>query len=300
MRDSDGDEQGVNQDEIRWTSVKVTPASNDQRTRQSCFDTLFALGSDGVHDDNGVLVTHFPADVDMARVVSAFNQQEFSAKLEFAPVSAVNWSEAWKDRITVHAVRDLTIAPPWLSSDLDPDRTIVIDPGMAFGTGDHPTTRGVVYLLQDVIRNGDVVADLGSGSAVLSIAAAKLGAARVYAIEIDSDAIEEANRNVQVNGVEDRVHVFEADAAVLLPLVKPVRVIIANIISSVLLDLLPQMKTVFTHEQEPFRNSTGIALLSGILVEEREDMLGAFSKGGWRVVAELLEGIWWSVSIAPE
>ena len=282
-----------------WTSVRVTPASNDPVARQFCLDRLFGLGSDGVHDDNGVLVTHFPPEVDMSRVVKAFDGQEYSVHLEFAPVAAINWSEAWKDQITIHKVRDLTIAPPWLSPDLDAATTIVIDPGMAFGTGDHPTTRGVVHLLQDVVREGDVVADLGSGSAVLSIAAAKLGASTVYAIEIDGDAFEEANKNVQVNGVEGVVHVFEADAAVLLPLVQPVRIIIANIISSVLLDLLPLMKAALTGASVADRSS-GVALLSGILVDEREEMLDAFSNGGWRVLADLPDGIWWSVAIAPE
>jgi ribosomal protein L11 methylase PrmA len=76
----------------------------------------------------------------------------------------------------------------------------VIDPGMAFGTGDHPTTRGVVRLMQGAVRPGDLVADLGAGSAVLSIAAIKLGAARAAAIEFDPDAIGNAEENVARNG----------------------------------------------------------------------------------------------------
>ena len=287
-----------------WTSVRVTPPTDDPRERQTCFDTLFGLGAEGVHDHNGVLITHFPPSVDMADVVSAFGNRRLAAHLEFAPVSFINWSEAWKDRITVHHAGNLTIAPPWLSAGLDSAKTIVIDPGMAFGTGDHATTRGVVRLLQDVIRSGDIVADLGAGSAVLAIAAAKLGASRVYAIEIDGDAIDEANRNVSVNGVDDRVHVFEADAAVLLPLVQPVRVVIANIISSVLLELLPLMKSALSndagHDAADVSTSKGVAILSGILVEERSAMLDAFSKNGWLVLAEFAEDIWWSVAIALE
>ncbi|MEQ1693692.1 MAG: 50S ribosomal protein L11 methyltransferase, partial [Gemmatimonas sp.] len=145
-------------------------------------------------------------------------------------------------------------------------------------------------LLPSVLRAGDVVADLGAGSAVLSIAAAKLGAARVYAIELDGEAIPDAEANVARNGVADRVHVFEGDAASLLPMVAPVRVVLANIISSVLLELL------FLIEQS--LTADGAAIVSGILLEERSMMVSALASSGWRIVAEDAEGIWWSASIA--
>src|SRR6185312_7241181 len=118
--------------------------------------------------------------------------------------------------------------------------------------------------MQSVIRGGERVADLGAGSAVLSIAAAKLGAAHVAAIEIDPDAIGNAEENVRCNGVADQVRVIEGDAATLLPLVAPVQVVLANIISSVLTELLPAISLALADE--------GCAILSGILVAEREDM----------------------------
>ena len=161
---------------------------------------------------------------------------------------------------------------------------------MAFGTGEHETTRGVVRLLPDLIRPGDRVADLGAGSAVLAIAAAKLGAGHVAAIEIDHDAIANAEENVARNGVADRVTVIEGDASLLLPLVAPLRVVLANIISSVLLELLPAIRNALTDDGE--------AILSGILFEERDTMLVAFARGGWRVVAEDAEGAWWTARIA--
>lgn len=185
----------------------------------------------------------------------------------------------------------LTVAPPWLAEGLDPATSIVIEPAMAFGTGEHATTRGVVRLLQSVIRNGDRVADLGAGSAVLSIAAAKLGAAHVAAIELDHDAIENAEENVARNGVADRVVVIEGDASLLLPLVAPVRVITANIISSVLKELLPGMRAALA--------PGGAAILSGILASERDEMLEAFRVGGWTLAAEDHEDAWWSATIEP-
>jgi ribosomal protein L11 methyltransferase len=176
-----------------------------------------------------------------------------------------------------------------LSAGLDPARTIVIDPGMAFGTGEHATTRGVIRLLQRVVQPGDHVADLGAGSAVLAIAAAKLGASRVAAIELDHDAIGNAEENVARNDVADRVTVIEGDAATLLPLVAPVNVITANIISSVLLELLPVMARALATD--------GHAILSGILSVEREAMLGAI-QANWRVDAEDEEDNWWSATIS--
>jgi ribosomal protein L11 methyltransferase len=193
--------------------------------------------------------------------------------------------------VSAHRVGKLVIAPPWLGGEFDPITTIVIDPAMAFGTGEHPTTRGVMRLMQGVIGSGDVVADLGAGSAVLSIAAAKLGARRVTAIEIDPDSIGNAEKNVRVNGVGEIVEVIEGDAATLLPLLAPVRVVLANIISSALITLLPTIRASL--------DARGQAILSGILREERESMLAALDSDGWTAEREDTEDAWWSVQIAP-
>jgi ribosomal protein L11 methyltransferase len=136
-----------------------------------------------------------------------------------------------------------------------------------------------------------VVADLGAGSAVLSIAAVRLGAARVAAIELDHDAIGNAEENVRANDVADRVEVIEGDAGMLLPLLAPVRVVLANIISSVLIPLLPTLRASLTAD--------GQAILSGILREERDEMVAALHAGDWLIEREDTEDVWWSVQIAP-
>lgn len=273
-----------------WTSVRVRPSGDSDAMRRACLAALFAVGAQGVHEDSGSLVTHFPPGTDLVAVHAALTEADTGVVLETSAVPDIDWSEAWRARLVAHELGALSIAPPWLAEGRDPARTIVIDPGMAFGTGDHATTRGVVRLMPGVLRAGDVVADLGAGSAVLSIAAAKLGASRVYAIELDHDAIADAEENVAANGVAGLVHVFEADAAMLLPLVSPVRVVLANIISSVLLELLPLVEASLTED--------GAAIISGILQEERAMMLDALSQRGWRVLAEDAEDIWWSASIA--
>ena len=223
-------------------------------------------------------------------VLAALRRAAPDAVVATTLVAAVDWSEEWKKGVGAHDLGALSIVPPWLADGRDGRRTIVIEPEMAFGTGEHQTTRGVVRLLPALVRPGDRVADLGAGSAVLAIAAAKLGAAQVIAIEVDHDAIANANENVARNGVETIVTVLEGDAAMLLPLVAPVRVVLANIISSVLLELLPDIAAALTADGE--------AILSGILVEERESMLAALSSDGWCVVAEDVEGAWWTARIA--
>jgi len=167
---------------------------------------------------------------------------------------------------------------------------VVIDPGMAFGTGDHASTRGALRLLQGRMSPGLVVADLGSGSGVLAIAAAKLGASHVFAIELDPDALGNATANLERNQVTDVVHLFEGDARILLPLVAPVDVIVANIISSVLVELLD----TFARALPP----GGVAILAGILVSEREAMIEVAAADGWTVLEEDQEEGWWSAAIA--
>ena len=274
-----------------WTSVRARPGVANHASHSACLAALFAAGAQGVHEDGASLVTHFPPGFDLKSVHLALTEADENVTIETSVVPDIDWSEAWKSRIVAHTLGSLTVAPPWLAHDFDAAHCIVIDPGMAFGTGDHATTRGVIRLLPSVLSIGDAVADLGAGSAVLAIAAAKLGASRVYAIELDGDAIADANENVVRNGVASIVHVFEGDAAALLPLVAPVRLVLANIVSSVLIELLPLIAGALTED--------GAAILSGILHEEREVMLKSLKDHGWTITHEDAEDIWWSVAIKP-
>lgn len=255
---------------------------------------LFGAGALGLQEDGVSLVTVLTSSAEDAALldamVSAVRDVDASALVEVAELPDVDWSKAWRERIGAHELGALAVVPPWLAEGRDAARTIVIDPAMAFGTGEHQTTRCVVRLMQGVIQPGDTVADLGAGSAVLSIAAIKLGAARVAAVEMDADAIPNAEANVARNGASGMVTVLQGDAGVLLPLVAPVRVVLANIISSVLIELLPAIAAALP--------TGGAAILSGILWDERETMLDVIaSDGGWVVEKEEREGDWWAVSV---
>jgi ribosomal protein L11 methyltransferase len=271
---------------VKWVSLRITPDSN----RDGVIAALFESGSQGVQEDGASVVTHFPADARLHEIRSAVMAADPRADIAVSEAPETDYSE-WRASVSAHQVGNLVIAPPWLAGEFDPNTTIVVDPAMAFGTGEHPTTRGVMRLMQGVVRRGDAVADLGAGSAVLSIAAAKLGAGRATAIEIDPDSIGNAEENVLVNGVREIVEVIEGDATMLLPLLAPVRVVLANIISSVLVPLLPTIRQSL--------DAGGQAILSGILVEERDAMLDALNADGWTVEREDTEDAWWSVQIAP-
>jgi len=248
-----------------WHRVQITPSAPEHA--QPIAAAMFQAGAEGVHEDATRLITHLPAEQDPQAFVDAVRQADPALTAEHAALEDVDWSERWRDRITSHRLGTLTVTPPWLADGMDPACTVIIEPAMAFGTGEHPTTRGVVRLMQGAIRAGDSVADLGAGSAVLAIAAVKLGASRAFAIEMDHDSI--------------------ANAEELLPLVAPVRLILANIISSVLLELLPLIAASLA--------PGGQVILSGILLEERPRMLEALAAHGWAVEDEDAEEQWWSV-----
>lgn len=271
---------------MSWIALRITPASN----REGVIAALFEAGSQGVQEEGACVVTHFPRDAAIDAICDAVMDADPGADINVADTPEHDYSQ-WRASVSAHHVGDLVIAPPWLANESDVQRTIIIDPAMAFGTGEHPSTRGMIRLMQGVVRAGDVVADLGAGSAVLSIAAAKLGAARVAAIEIEHDSIGNAEENVSANGVEARIEVIEGDATTLLQLLAPVRVVLANITPSVLIPLLPVIRASLA--------PGGQAILAGILCEEREAMIVALDADGWEIQREDTEGVWWSVQIGP-
>jgi ribosomal protein L11 methyltransferase len=250
-------------------------------------DALFAAGSQGVQEAGTTLITYFPPGTSSSTIENAVKSADPGASLQIEPAPHADWSQ-WRASVQSHRLGRITIAPPWIDPD-DESIHVVIEPAMAFGTGEHATTRGVVRLMQQLEAIPEKVADLGAGSAVLAICAARLGANSVVAIELDPDAIGNAEENIAANRVADTVHVLQGDAKLLLPLISPVDLILANIISSVLTELLPVMAESLSYH--------GFAILSGILAEERDTMLGEIAAGGWKVVSDDLEENWWSVLI---
>lgn len=274
---------------MSWLAVRVAGASD--ASRDAIAAALIEAGAAGVQEEREDLITYLPDDAPLDRVRRAVAQDD-DAVLEVREAAATEVDRPWPSTVGASRAGRFVVVPPWLEpGDTTHDLVIVIDPAMAFGTGEHPTTRGVLRLMQTLVRPGDRVADLGAGSAVLAIGAARLGASRVAAIEMDADAIGNAEENVRRNGVGERVVVIEGDAESLLPHVAPVRVVLANIVSSVLIPLLPAVRAALSTD--------GIAIFSGILRDEREDFMSALAAEGWSVDQEDTEDAWWTVAARP-
>ncbi|HUF65969.1 MAG TPA: 50S ribosomal protein L11 methyltransferase [Gemmatimonadaceae bacterium] len=248
---------------------------------------LFDAGALALQEQPGSLTTHFLTEADARSVAGRVALLDPAAELEIRETPDADYSR-WRASVGVWEVGAVTVAPPWLAANLDPARTVVIDPAMAFGTGEHATTRGALTLMQRVVRAGDSVADLGTGSGVLAIAAAKLGAVRVVGIEHEAEAVGNAEANVEANGVAGTVKVIQGDAGTLLPLVAPVRVVLANIASLALLQLMPVIAKALTPDGE--------AVISGILTTEAQGFRARLS--AWRVTDELAEDDWWTAALA--
>jgi ribosomal protein L11 methyltransferase len=156
-----------------------------------------------------------------------------------------DWANSWKEYFFVHRVGERTvIVPTWRQADYQPrpdDVVLLLDPGMAFGTGLHPTTRLCLRELERIPLAGTRVLDLGAGSGILAIAAAKLGAAHVDAVEIEPVAVQVCRENVDANGVTEQVSAFEGSLDAAPRPEGGYDVVAANITIRILLELLPSI-----------------------------------------------------------
>ncbi|SHH72585.1 50S ribosomal protein L11 methyltransferase [Desulfosporosinus lacus] len=194
-----------------------------------------------------------------------------------------DWETAWKAYFKpLHIGKHFLIKPTWEQVDIKPEDVVLeLDPGMAFGTGTHPTTTLCLRTLEDIIRPGHMVFDLGTGSGILAIAAAKLGA-KVDAVDLDSVAIRVAQENVTLNNVNDRVRVLRGDLGTVLA--GQADVVIANIIADVILMLLPDLKRLL-HQDGEF-------LASGIIDNRADEVEVALKEAGFKIVERVEDSGW--------
>lgn len=206
----------------------------------------------------------------------------------FTWIEEEDWAESWKEHFRPLSVgRRLVVVPAWLAND-EPERLpIVLEPGMAFGTGAHPSTRLCLEALEERVRPGDVVVDVGCGSGILGIAAARLGARRVLACDIDADAVAAARRGAELNGLTGTIEVFHgsvAEAAARLSQRKA-DVVLANI-------LAPTLEALLRAGLIGLARRDGVIVLAGILSGQRDGVARAAEKAGLRLTAETAEGDW--------
>ncbi len=269
---------------MTWWSVEVDLSGADP----SAVATRLVVETGHAVEERPARVVGFAADRGAAARAGAAITAAFgpSVTVRHAEVAEVDWSLKWREGLRVHRIGRLAIGPSWL---LEPGPlAVVIDPETAFGSGEHGSTRGALRLLDRWLAPGALVLDLGSGSGVLAIAAAKLGARAVLGIELDDDAVPVAEDNARRNGVADRVRFLTGDARVLAGLAGPADLIVANILRVVNETLV-----------DPIRGALapgGVAVFAGMEEDDAPGFRGLVEARGFRVVLENLDEGWWSAA----
>jgi ribosomal protein L11 methyltransferase len=208
----------------------------------------------------------------------------------FAVVQDEDWAEAWKKHYEpLRLGRRLFICPVWVeTAETRPnDIALVMDPGMAFGTGTHPTTQLCLIALEDLLADwpGIDVVDLGCGSGILGIAALKLGAARVLALDIDGLAVTSTRENAALNAVSDRLTVQQGSLESLRTTARHFDLLVCNILAKVIIDLCD-------HGLGDVIRAGGKAILSGIIQDQADDVGAALRRAGLEPTARRIQGDW--------
>jgi ribosomal protein L11 methyltransferase len=194
--------------------------------------------------------------------------------LRVTSLAEEDWANAWKEHFRIHRIGNrVVIRPPWLDYEPERDEVVVeLDPGMAFGTGLHPSTQLTMLGVEETVREGDVVLDVGTGSGILAIAALKLGARRVDAVDVETVAVRATEENAERNGVADRIDVRLGSVGPGEPFQRQYDVVFANIIARILIELA-----------EPIVAATKPGcpmVLAGIIQEREQEVIDAFAALG--------------------
>jgi ribosomal protein L11 methyltransferase len=209
--------------------------------------------------------------------------------LRVRTVEDSEWTEAWKEHYIAQRIGRIVIVPSWATEAVASDEVaIVIDPGMAFGTGLHPTTRSCLELLQATEPMPAAVLDVGCGSGILALAALKLGVGRAVGIDTDPLAVDASRENAERNGLAHRFEVREgaltADAADRYPLV------VANLVAAALVELAPALAAHLA--------PGGTLLAAGIIEPRGDEVVAAMRGAGLDAIERRLGGEWVSLRLA--
>lgn len=199
-----------------------------------------------------------------------------------------DWGEAWKKYFKpLRVSRNIVIKPTWERfSPTGRDIVIEIDPGMAFGTGQHPSTRMCLEAIDEILRKERPVEqwrvlDVGTGTGILGIACAKLGAGRVLCVDNDEQATEIARENVRINRVEERVTVAGRDVA---ELTEPFHLVVANLTAKLLIELYPHLVRL--------TRPGGYLVISGIIEQNKPEIEARFAGGSFPIHRLITEKEW--------
>jgi ribosomal protein L11 methyltransferase len=209
--------------------------------------------------------------------------------VEIAPLLEEAWASAWQQSFPPRAVgRRLWVKPPWEAAESPGRVTVVIEPGRAFGTGHHGSTEGCLALLDESILDTgpDRVLDIGTGTGILAVAAIKLGAGHVVAVDVDPDAVAAARVNAARNGCADRIDLVMAGPESLRE-VRPFPLVVANLLAHTHLALAPHYRRLTA--------PGGTLILGGILEHEDHDVIAALEAEGFAPLGRLVVEGWSSL-----
>lgn len=225
----------------------------------------------------------------------AFLRERFAAlgtevRIDVEGMCEDDWAEAWKKYYKPIPLGRVTIVPAWESYEAKEGEVIIrMDPGMAFGTGTHETTRLVMKMMQDELRGGELVLDLGTGSGILSICASKLGARHCNAYDIDPVAVKVARENAAADGCTNiSVGISDLLAGVDRTMGK-YDFCVANIVADILIRMLPDVGKVLA-EGAPL-------VLSGIIAPRADEVRAAAKRNGFTIVREEQENDWLAIMV---
>lgn len=252
------------------------------------------LYPDVEQSDMIAITAYYPSSTNLADVTVTINEQlaelaSFGLQVGQVTVDSQelaeeDWADNWKAyyepaRIT----HDLTIVPSWTDYEASAgEKVIKLDPGMAFGTGTHPTTKMSLFALEQVLRGGETVIDVGTGSGVLSIASSLLGAKTIYAYDLDDVAVRVAQENIDLNQGTDNIHVAAGD--LLKGVGQEADVIVANILADILV--------LLTEDAYRLVKDQGYLILSGIISEKLDMVLEAAFSAGFFLETHMVQGEW--------
>ncbi|MGB9620258.1 MAG: 50S ribosomal protein L11 methyltransferase [Armatimonadota bacterium] len=281
---------------MRWAEILVEgePASED-----AVVNILMDAGCAGTatHRFDGSLriVAYLPADDrlegrlcsirDRVRLLPALGLPLRSDEIGVRWVAEEDWTTAYRAFFKPIRVGRIVVRPSWWAEDApaEPDDLVLeIDPGMAFGTGHHETTRLCLTALQDRIAGGESVLDVGTGSGILAIAAARLGAREVVGIEIDPVAADIAAENARRNGLADVITVLKGDSPLIFD--GTADIVLANIVPDVIIGMAPDLFTKLS--------PGGTLITSGIVAERAQDVVSALEALRLATVEVRREGDW--------
>ncbi|TXG86534.1 MAG: 50S ribosomal protein L11 methyltransferase [Thermomicrobiales bacterium] len=189
-----------------------------------------------------------------------------------------DWANAWKAHYKpVRVGTRVVVRPPWQTYEPSPDDVVVLlDPGMAFGTGTHPTTQIALRLLETLELSGRTVFDVGTGSGIIAIAAAKLGASRVDGVDIDSVSVRQAQANIDLNSVRDAVSIWQSAMDHSQSPTSAYDVVVANIIARVLVDISERIAASV--------REMGTLVLSGIIDSKEQSVIDCYTRLGYEMM----------------